>query len=152
MTEDKTNPNWTDTRPRNSRAIKYRKGYKYQLAEDFNIHTSITGYNVRCEFIRLTADGVLTIKKGYASDGPSGPTIDTLNFMRGSFVHDALYQLIRAGLIPGGCKDIADSMLYVLCLEDGMNAVRAYFVYRAVRWKGADALYPSSDNQIIVAP
>ena len=44
---------------------------------------------------RLNTKGHLIIKRSYAWDGPSGPTIDTKNFMRGSLVHDALYQLMR---------------------------------------------------------
>lgn len=136
----------------NSRAIKYREGYKYQLAEQFRIQTKILGFHAHHGYIRLTVDGVLTIRTGYASDGPSGPTIDTLDFMRGAFSHDALYQLIRLGLISEECKDAADTLLRDLCIEDGMNIVRAYFVYWTVRWKGDNALYPSSDNQVITAP
>lgn len=136
----------------NSRAIRYRQGYKYQLAEPFTIQTPVMGFKAHHGFLRLGVDGVLTLKNGYASDGPSGPTVDTLDFMRGAFVHDALYQLIRLGLIPEKYKDAADILLRELCLEDGMNMVRAYFVYWAVRWKGDAALYPSSDNQIITAP
>jgi len=46
-------------------------------------------------YLKLDGDGQFEFSKGYAWDGPSGSTVDTLNFMRGSLVHDALYQLIR---------------------------------------------------------
>ena len=65
--------------------IKYREGYKYQLVEDYTVKTSITPKQdvAKDEWIQLKMDGTLTIKDGYAWDGPSGPTIDTKNFMRG---------------------------------------------------------------------
>jgi len=76
--------------------IAYKGGYKYQLKEDYVTETRITPPTpIQTEYIALTSQGRISIKRGYAWDGPSGPTIDTLNFMRGSIVHDALYQLIR---------------------------------------------------------
>ncbi len=75
----------------------YRKlrRYKYQLTDPYVLDIGISGYTVTTPYLRLGTDGVFAISKGYAWDGPSGPTFDTLNFMRGSLVHDALYQLIR---------------------------------------------------------
>ena len=72
--------------------ISYKSGYKYQLYEDYAVMIGmIPPDDVVTDYIELNSDGLLTIRKGYAWDGPSGPTIDTLNFMRGSLVHDALY-------------------------------------------------------------
>jgi len=71
----------------------YRKlrHYKYQLMQDFTINIEIeTEEDIETSFIGLTTDGELTIKNRYAWDGPSGPTIDTKSFIRGSLVHDAL--------------------------------------------------------------
>ena len=82
--------------------ISYKKGYKYQLVEAYTVKISIRpkkSVASPSEFIVLTADGLLTINKGYAWDGPSGPALDTCNFMRGSLVHDALYQLMREKLL-----------------------------------------------------
>ena len=84
--------------------MRYTSGYKYQVYEDFSVHT-IGLWAVKRKvvtqggFIEL-CDGLLTIRKGYAWDGPSGPTWDTRSAMRGSCAHDAIYQLIRAGLLP----------------------------------------------------
>ncbi len=76
--------------------IRYRSGYKYQLVDDYSVKVRVKpDENISTEFIALDKDGVLKMNQGYAWDGPSGPTIDTKNFMRGSLVHDALYQLMR---------------------------------------------------------
>ena len=76
--------------------MEYRKGYKYQLAELFEIDTPITpSRSLTNEFIVLLPSGKLTISKGYAWDGPSGPTWDTDNSMTPSLVHDAFAQLMR---------------------------------------------------------
>ena len=76
---------------------KKRRRYKFSLAQDFPLQLELRPETeIVTPFIVLTMDGLLTINKGYAWDGPSGPTIDTKSFMRGSLVHDALYQLMRA--------------------------------------------------------
>ena len=114
--------------------IKYREGYKYQLVEDYTVKTSITPKQdvTKDEWILLKTDGTLTIKDGYAWDGPSGPTIDTKNFMRGSLIHDALYQLMREGLVDEGFFDAANEELRIACLQDGMCKFRAWYIYKGV--------------------
>ena len=75
---------------------KKRRKYKYNLHSVCTYHTGIkVEKEHKSAFIEIGTDGLLTIRKGYAWDGPSGPTIDTKDFMRGSLVHDALYQLLR---------------------------------------------------------
>lgn len=117
--------------------INYKSGYKYQLVatviEKINIHPKVEVSNY---FLRLTPSGVLTIMKGYAWDGPSGPTIDTKNFMRGSLIHDALYQMEREGLLPQSNRILADKELIRICKEDGMSSLRRWWVYLGVRFGG----------------
>lgn len=120
--------------------IKYREGYEYQLIEDYQVQTSIKPESwAICSFIKLDSSGYLTIKEGYAWDGPSGPAIDTKNFMRGSLVHDALYQLMREKLLDYGWRKEADRELVRLCKEDGMSSIRAAWVYSGVRFGGGPA-------------
>lgn len=121
------------------KVIKYKDGYKYQLAETYSVKVSVLPpAPVRHEYISLSQHGFLTIRKGYAWDGPSGPTIDTKNFMRGSLVHDALYQLIGEGLLSMDDREQADKELRRICLEDGMSEARAWWVYKAVRLFGSE--------------
>jgi hypothetical protein len=115
--------------------IKYKRvKYKYKLEEDYEIQTELRpGYGVILSGLSsLSGAGVLTILKGYCWDGPSGPTIDTKNFMRGSLVHDALYQLIRLELLPLAYKREVDKQLRRDCIKDGMSAFRAWYVYKSV--------------------
>jgi hypothetical protein len=90
----------------------------------------------------LTKEGTLFIKKGYCWDGPSGPAIDTDNFMLGSLIHDALYQLIREKKLPKSMRDFADRLLYKLCRDDGMSKIRAWWVYWGVRVGGRKSAKP----------
>ena len=125
--------------------MKYRKigQYKYELVESESTQLNADFVDVIAEndYVILVC-GCLMIKEGYAWDGASGPAVDTLTFLRGSLVHDALYQLIREGLLPKSFRRAADSLLRDICIEDGMSRVRAWYVYRAVRWFAAGAAKP----------
>lgn len=134
--------------------IRYRSGYKYQLVDEYAVQVSVTpDQAIRSEFIDLSKDGALVIKKGYAWDGPSGPAVDTKNFMRGSLVHDALYQLMRDhGLSPDRWRATADLELKRCCLEDGMSTLRAWWVHRGVRLGGGPAASPESRKPVLSAP
>jgi hypothetical protein len=112
--------------------IRYRAGYKYQLATDYSIKTNILGYNIETKYIGLIPNGILTIKEGYAWDGCSGPTEDDETNMRGGLVHDSLYQLMREGHLPEEMRIIADSMLKCICREDGMGIFRAWCYFEGV--------------------
>lgn len=133
-------------------SIKYREGYLYQLAEDYTCETGVKPPGgVGNHFIKLSSSGQLIVKKDYAWDGPSGPALDTKNFMRGSLEHDALYQLMREGLLPPSFRILADTRLREVCREDGMSAVRAWWVYQGVRVGGAGAIEPRP-NETLTAP
>ena len=66
-----------------------------------------------------------------------GPTIDTSNSKRASLVHDALYQLMREGILGRDRRKDADDLLLRICLADGMAYLRAGWIYWAVRLFGA---------------
>ena len=139
-----------------NRFICYRsiKGYKYELASPAETDTGIIGRTADTEYLRLTIDGILTARKGYCWDGPSGPSIDTNTFMRGSLFHDAGYQLIRMGLLPIEYKGQIDDLLKRICLEDGMSSFRAWYVHRSVVMFGGGSCLPNTQRQRLpeVAP
>lgn len=130
--------------------IKYKAGYKYQLSRTYVQDINIPG-NMACDYIKLQG-GTLTIKKGYAWDGPSGPTIDTKTFMRGSLVHDALYQFMRQNKLAAKYRKRADQLLRSICLEDGMNRFRAWGIYRGVRRGAERASKAGHGRKVRVAP
>lgn len=110
------------------------KGYKYELLNGELIEVPQVAALGLIENKYITLDnGILLIKKHYAWDGPSGPTLDTKTFMRGSLVHDSLYQLMREGLLPRIWRKYTDKLLRDICLEDGMKKFRAWYVYHSVR-------------------
>lgn len=114
--------------------IHYREGLKYQLRAPYVIQTPIRPeHGAGTEWLTLDVDGLLTIRAGYAWDGASGPTYDSKSSMRGSLVHDGLYQLIRLGLLDGKHRAEADALFHELCKADGMLAPRAWLWYHAVR-------------------
>ena len=134
--------------------MKYRrlKGYKYQLAESFtyDLPSAFDGIIEETDYIILV-NNHLIVKAGYAWDGPSGPTIDTQDFMRASLVHDCLYQLMREGWMPRTLRIEADRVFRDICRADGMSWWRAGYVYRAVRWFAGGAVKPRIEkfNEII---
>lgn len=135
--------------------MKYSESnYKYQLEEDLFYQTNfrfdadifIAGY------IYLDKNGLLRIYRGYAWDGASGPTIDTKSSIRGSCIHDALYQLIREGLLDISLRESADIILEKVCIEDGMFSWRAAY-WRFFVSKFAKSAAESKNRKIIlVAP
>ena len=133
--------------------IEYTKGAKYQTTREYTSHVPILGYDVvsNDDWIRLESDGKLTLKRGYAWDGSSGPTIDTKTCMQASAEHDALSKLMRWELLPRSCKEEVDKRYHDKCLEDGMMKVKAdlrVWVLRMVH----SYVKPSSIKRIYRAP
>ena len=133
--------------------IFYKKGYKYQLVKDCSSIISIKpNFLINSEFITLCYSGKLIIRNGYAWDGPSGPSIHTKSFTRGSLVHDALYQLMREKKLPQRYRKTADQILKKICKEDGMSSIRSWWVYVAVRLCGGSSADPENKKAILKAP
>lgn len=137
-----------------SNVIKYREGYKYQLAETGVIQTSLRPEeDIVTEYINLTKAGIFTVKKGYAWDGCSGPTRDGKTNMRGGLFHDAGYQLLRMGLLSEDYRHVFDRILKELCLEDGMCSFRAWYYFEGVDHLAAFAAkYGTDPYPIKTAP
>lgn len=151
------------------KTIHYTEGYRFQLEEDFIFETGLKpikpGGN---RFVSMDADGTLFMSAGYAWDGASGPAINDSTILRGSGAHDALYQLIRLGVLSPDDRATADWILYDMVREDGLKRAeslpwiargparalakaRASWVYAAVRMFGG--IYMRAHNsQILTAP
>jgi len=133
--------------------LYFKRGYKYQVARDYRIKLAVIPYEPIClPFVLMDTAGDTIIKTGYAWNGASGPTLDTRNTMTGSLVHDLLYQLIRLGLIDPKYKAYADRILKEICVEDGMNRIRAACWLWAVKTFGGASCKPDAEPKEEVAP
>jgi hypothetical protein len=136
-----------------SKLIKYKKGYKYRLEETYQCHIDIyPTQDIKTDYIYLLADGTLIIKAGYSWDGTSGPTLDGKTNMRGSLIHDALYQLFREEHLSLKQRKQADLEFHKACLEDGMCKARAWIDFVGLRHFGASCASPENDREVLIAP
>jgi hypothetical protein len=134
------------------RCLYYIEGYKYQVTRDCTLQTETKGYDIDTPHVRLTPDGKLTAKDGYAWNGASGPTLNTKSVIRPSLYHDIGYQLIRLGLIGAKWKEYFDHLLHDLMVEDGAFKWRADYYKWAVLKFGAGSCRPSAEPPELVAP
>lgn len=142
MTEKSAEKNlWACYKSGMTQGFSYRRiKYPYELLEPLSVVTSVRPGHVCAEgeggqhagTITLEPSGRLTLSKGWRCDGPSGPTFDTEDFMRGAFAHDALYRLIEIGQLGEEHRQAADNTLVELCRQDGMPMWRRIYVWVAV--------------------
>lgn len=136
-----------------SEAFFYYRFGVYQLAEDYRRQTPIRPpVVIDIDYIRLDKQGRLTLKKGYISDGPSGPTIDSIISLIEAFIHDAFYRLMRLRLLHLSCKEAVDRFFYEGLLKAGMIQFRAYAWWRGVQEFGYGSLRPEDEPQLQRAP
>jgi len=115
--------------------------YKYQVDKDFEIQTGIYGQTCMIEYIRLTPDGLLWIKAGYAWNGSNWSSDEDAMFA--SLVHDALYQLMRLGLLSRTVfRKPADALYRDICIAEKLWGPRAKFRYSMLRMFGKGSTYP----------
>ena len=129
-----------------SRKLLYRRvSWKYVLEKD--VRLSLPG-NLFGQTLEYTSSYLkvkapfLRIQSGYAWDGASGPTVDTAATMYPALVHDALYQLIRLGVLPTSSRKGVDKLFRRLLKAGGMTFFRRWYFYQAVRWFGASSAKP----------
>lgn len=133
--------------------IKYRDGYRYQLAETIAVSIPIfPGIPIETEYIFLDKNGHLVINKGYCWDGASGPTWDDKTNMRASLIHDVFYQLMRMGMLNQVYREVVDHIMYTILIEDGMAKFRAKYYYWAVRKFAGKHADPKYKKKVYEAP
>ena len=114
--------------------------FVYVLTDEFNCtlpKRSAPKFTGQDAFV-VYENGKLTIKAGFAWDGPSGPSIDTKAFIRASLVHDALYRLMSKGVIQANETNryFSDLVMKALNLAGGMTRFRAWYTFLAVHFFG----------------
>ena len=122
--------------------------WKYELCSTYEYESAFFAkFNTaaKTEWYEIDQDSIV-ISENYAWDGPSGPTLDTSNAMRGSLIHDALYQAIRTGDLLMKHRKIADKIFRQVLKEDGMNVFRRNLWYWCVRRFGAKHAKPCNSH------
>ncbi len=133
--------------------IYYKSGYKYQLNQTHTEMTPVIGVEIIDDYFRLHKDGLLIVRKGYAWDGASGPTIDTRNSMRPSLVHDVFCQVMRDGRLDYvKWQDTVNLYFRDQCIAAGMFQWRANLWHFAVEIAGAGNPAQGPDLKILEAP
>lgn len=133
--------------------IYYREGFKYQLNRDvyFQLKYTLPEHDVFTNYLHLASTGMLSINWGYPWDGASGVR-DTKSIMPGTLAHDALYELMRKGLLPRRFRLAADKDFRRINRASGMNGLRSKYIYRGVRLGGRRATLASHKKKVLVAP
>lgn len=76
---------------------------------------------------------------------------NTCNTRRATLVHDGLYQAIRLGVLPPGCRDKTDDEMVLILQEDRMMALRRGWI-KAALWIGGSPGSPEEHNPCALIP
>ena len=128
--------------------MKYSKyKYKFKVEENFSIELPFKIPDFVHPYASLK-DGILSVKKGYAWDGASGPIINTRDTLVASLVHDVLYQAMRLNLIKSSKENrmIADKNFFEILKMNGVNSIRRKVWYFAVRLFGKKSTIKIQEN------
>ena len=128
--------------------MKYSKyKYKFKVEENFSIELPFKIPDFVHPYASLK-DGILSVKRGYAWDGASGPIINTRDTLVASLVHDVLYQAMRLNLIKSSKENrtIADKNFFEILKMNGVNSIRRKVWYLAVRLFGKKSTIKIQDN------
>ena len=124
--------------------------YKFKVEENFSIELPFKIPDFEQPYAS-SKDGILSVKKGYAWDGASGPIINTRDTLVASLVHDVLYQAMRLNLIKSSKENrkIADKNFFEILKMNGVNSIRRKVWYLAVRIFGKKSTIKIQDNDKI---
>lgn len=129
--------------------LKYRSKYKYQLAGDLTWQTEIfPDADAETPRVKLSTDGLLTVREGFAWDGCSGPVIDRPKNMRAGCLHDGLYLLMRAQQLPHEMWRKVDKEFARILLESGNPSwlVNCYVI--GLGWAKGKAALPKNRKAV----
>jgi len=130
--------------------MRYRKlnRYKYQLVSQHTFHLPFNPpKDILTPFIKYELDGKLIVRKGYSWNG-SNMSQDTKHCMRASLVHDILCQLIREGFLSYEYLEEANLLYRQMCIEDGMNPLRAELRLLGLRIGSKKAVESGVDDRV----
>lgn len=120
--------------------MKYKSGYRYISQEAVLVDVgSALHAPLSAPFASIAAETLCVMSK-YAWDGASFWPFKLFgtpkSWLTPSLVHDALYQLIRDGLLDRQYREAADRLFHDMLLERGVWRIVAWVAYWAVRVGG----------------
>ena len=121
--------------------------YKFKVEENFSIKLPFKIPDFEHEYAS-SKDGILSVKKGYAWDGASGPIINTRDTLVARLVHDVLYQAMRLNLIKSSKENrkIADKNFFEILKMNGVNSIRRKVWSFAVKLFGKKSTINIQEN------
>ncbi|HAX23046.1 MAG TPA: hypothetical protein DCY64_22515 [Hydrogenophaga sp.] len=152
--------------------VRYRSGYRYVLDEQYEQYVASAGiFPVEPggnEFVQLTIDGRLIMRRWYAWDGASGPAYNDKAFVRPSLTHDGLCQLWQLGIVDDAGRAAADKLLGKMLRHDmqivaarmpwvtrkaftALSYVRPLWVVRGVSWY-SEHIANKDPGEVLTAP
>lgn len=93
------------------------KKWKYLVRKEISIQTCILGIDVETDYYRLTPDGMLTAKVGYAYNA-ANHIPDSKDIMHASLWHDLIYGMIKHGHIDRIWRHYADELFRDVYIEE----------------------------------
>lgn len=120
--------------------IAFIESDKYLVAKPYNAIAPFKPEStIKTSFCEFLPTGEFTIYAGFLFSA-SFPAINTFESRRAACVHDAMYELMKKGLLPRSYRQAVDQYFYDNLREDGMNILRAWYWHKAVRIGGDNAL------------
>ena len=110
-------------------------GYKFELVSHHVVALAYDYPDAMTTYAEI-GQGHMTINRGTRWDGPSSLTLDTVDWMWASLVHDMLYRMIADGLLPASYRRTADDEMLAILKEYGMPWWRRWYSWAAVRVGG----------------
>lgn len=153
--------------------LHYQKKLPFKVTKNviFELDEAMTHHNEKFElvgkvrgkhpFLSLSLKGNLTVKAGYSWDGMSVPVIfkpmmvlvlPERKRMIASLVHDALYELIRHGMLSSENRAFADILLAELMIQAGAPKWITRIFYNSVKRFGGRFVLPSAIRKTHRAP
>ena len=110
-----------------------RNKYKYFLNRNISFILPEDFKNIEAKYNKISlSQGVLSLERGFLSDGASGIAIDGPGNILASIIHDALGRLKNYNKVKYSRKQ-SDKIYKNICLAQNTNIIRAWTHYFVIR-------------------
>lgn len=104
--------------------------HHFRLLNDVDVATSISlAHEFKTPYLAMSEAGHLKIKAGYRWSLPWYVYSHSPEWVKAVLVHDALYELIRLGVVTVQHKKQIDQLFVYLCKAAGVKRMGIFWVY-----------------------